>query len=201
MNKILYDALGLQPSATDAEIKKAYRVLSRKHHPDTGDGDRAKLAAVQEAYDTLADETKRKAYDEDGTVHNGTDMEAKATAAALQLVVKLASEMPDDSDFIAEAVRATKQKSSQLVAEQIQAMTGAERLEKRSTKIKCKQGENIVAQALRNQAAGLRQQANSYDEAIKLMALVLVVLERFEVTGLPKQPQTAASFFTIRQWQ
>ena len=57
-----YNALGVQKGATDEEIKKAYRKLAMKHHPDRG-GDQAEFQKIQEAYATLSDPQKRQQYD------------------------------------------------------------------------------------------------------------------------------------------
>ena len=62
-----YETLGVAEDAAAADIKKAYRKLARDHHPDRNQGDAAseeKFKAVQEAYDTLGDEAKRKQYDQ-----------------------------------------------------------------------------------------------------------------------------------------
>ena len=60
-----YAALGVSSAATLAEIKKAFRQQAGLHHPDrnTSEGAPARFRSVQEAYDTLADDTKRTAYD------------------------------------------------------------------------------------------------------------------------------------------
>src|SRR5579884_1009789 len=67
IEKDYYAALGVPKSATQAEIKKAYRKLARKHHPDANKGDaksEERFKEVSEAYDVLSDEKKRKEYDE-----------------------------------------------------------------------------------------------------------------------------------------
>jgi curved DNA-binding protein len=57
-----YQILGVNKNATEDEIKKAYRKLAMKHHPDRG-GDQAEFQKVQEAYATLSDPQKRSQYD------------------------------------------------------------------------------------------------------------------------------------------
>jgi curved DNA-binding protein len=57
-----YSVLGVPRGASEEEIKKAYRRLAAKHHPDKG-GDTAKFQEIQQAYDTLGDAGKRQQYD------------------------------------------------------------------------------------------------------------------------------------------
>lgn len=68
-----YDILGVSPTATQDEIKKAYRVLSLKHHPDKNQNDpnaQSKFQEVGEAYETLSDSSKRQQYDGQNEGHH-----------------------------------------------------------------------------------------------------------------------------------
>jgi molecular chaperone DnaJ len=67
-----YDVLGIDKNADDAAIKKAYRTLAKKYHPDvsTEDNAEAKFKEVQEAYEVLSDSQKRSQYDQFGHAAN-----------------------------------------------------------------------------------------------------------------------------------
>lgn len=64
--KDYYDALGVEPTAGEAEIKAAYRRLARKYHPDVSKeiGAEDRFKAINEAYEVLRDKEKRTAYDQ-----------------------------------------------------------------------------------------------------------------------------------------
>ena len=69
-----YDVLGVGKSADASEIKKAYRKLAMKYHPDKNPGDKEaeeKFKEINEAYEVLSDETKRRNYDQFG--HEGVN--------------------------------------------------------------------------------------------------------------------------------
>ncbi len=63
-----YKTLGVPRTASTDEIKKAFRKLARKYHPDAG-GSEAKFKEINEAYEVLSDDKKRKLYDQYGTAN------------------------------------------------------------------------------------------------------------------------------------
>ena len=81
--KDFYEALGVPKNASDDEIKKAYRKMAMKHHPDRNQGDKAaeaeaKFKEIKEAYEILSDAEKRAAYDQYG--HAGVDPNMRGAA-------------------------------------------------------------------------------------------------------------------------
>ena len=69
-----YDVLGVRKNASEADIKKAYRRLARKYHPDINPGDKKaeeKFKELQEAYNVVSDPEKRKIYDRVGFYREG----------------------------------------------------------------------------------------------------------------------------------
>ena len=73
-----YETLGVTESASDGEIKKAYRKLAMQYHPDRNSGKEKwaneKFKEINEAYGVLGDPQKRKQYDQFGTVGNVGDI-------------------------------------------------------------------------------------------------------------------------------
>lgn len=67
MSQDYYKILGVSKDASDDEIKKAYRKMAHKYHPDKKDGDEAKFKEINEAYQVLGDKQKRAQYDQFGS--------------------------------------------------------------------------------------------------------------------------------------
>src|SRR6266446_100218 len=83
--KDYYNILGVKKDAKADEIKKAYRRLARKHHPDVNPNDKVsedKFKEVQEAYDVLSDEKKRKVFDRFGYYSDHLDAASPFGAGA-----------------------------------------------------------------------------------------------------------------------
>ena len=83
-NKDYYGLLGIKKTATADEIRKAFRKLARKYHPDVNPGDKKaeeKFKEISEANDVLSDDKKRKIYDQLGFYSDNIDPAAAEAAA------------------------------------------------------------------------------------------------------------------------
>src|SRR6201988_40359 len=83
-NKDYYATLGVKKTATADDIRKAFRKLARKYHPDVNPGDKKaeeKFKEISEANDVLSDEKKRKIYDQLGFYSDNIDPAAAEAAA------------------------------------------------------------------------------------------------------------------------
>ena len=100
-----YDVLGINRNADEAMIKKAYRKLAKKYHPDTNAGNKAaeqKFKEVTEAYDVLGDPEKRSFMIGSGTVPL-TEVPRRTAAAHPAQVSAGLTGMEDTGNFISKA--------------------------------------------------------------------------------------------------
>ena len=103
-----YEVLGLQKGAGEEEIKKAFRQLAKKYHPDLNPGDKqaeAKFKEVNEAYEVLSDKEKRQRYDQFGFAGVDPSYGAGAPggaggAACMKLALADGDVAPEQVDYI-----------------------------------------------------------------------------------------------------
>ena len=80
MAKDYYNVLGVDRKATPDDIKKAFRKLAHKYHPDKGGTDESRFKEIIEAYSVLSDDKKRREYDAYGQAFPGREQPGAAGA-------------------------------------------------------------------------------------------------------------------------
>ena len=91
-----YEVLGVDKNADDAAIKKAYRVLAKKYHPDMNPGDKdaeQKFKEASEAYAVLSDPEKRRQYDQYGHAAFDVAQEVPVVSISMELILETFSEI------------------------------------------------------------------------------------------------------------
>lgn len=141
----LYETLGVAPEATADAIKKAYRSLVQKQHPDKG-GDPEKFRAIQKAYETLSDPEKRAEYDRTGEVPaNMTSILDEAMVLLSQAVdMYLQKTDPDITDMIQVVTEILNMDGNKVKAElkKMRDMVSKARRAARRTKVR--KGKDMV---------------------------------------------------------
>jgi molecular chaperone DnaJ len=94
----LYNVLGIVPNATDEEIKKVYRSLAMRFHPDRNDapGAKARFQSITKAYEILSDPAKRDEYNQSVNHRIIIDPEAEAYALWRSVFNLHGSDLPAD---------------------------------------------------------------------------------------------------------
>jgi DnaJ-class molecular chaperone len=108
MEQDFYAILGVDAKATRDEIKRAYQLMAKKHHPDKG-GDHDRMAMVVEAWECLQDPVRRAAYDKSGVnISNGSIQSEALDLVKKRLADALAAEALEFLNFAYESLSADR---------------------------------------------------------------------------------------------
>lgn len=183
MPEDLYAALNLPPDASEEDIRKAHRRLSRKHHPDIGDGDREKFDLVQRSAIVLRDPDKRKRYDETGETGETVDNTQAKIAEVLCESFRKAYETQDIDytdliDFVRKDIQTTIAVGGQHKKELSRSITKTEKALKR---LKFKgSGSDFLRTMLKDIIRDKKKAIASTDDALGIFKTALEVLVEYE---------------------
>lgn len=183
-----YEVLGVKPDASAAEIKAAYRRLSKQHHPDRPGGDHNKMTQLTLAYRILSDPEKRKRYDETGADDRPKDIEAEAQAMLMGGFEQHIEQGQSDDVLsemragLANAVITTKHK-----IQQAKKRIGV--LETKARRVKRKrQGFDAYAEVIKRKIQKERADIESGEHFLKVAEMCGALMDEYEcATSAPKQ--------------
>lgn len=148
-----YEVLGVSKGATKNEIKKAYRDLSKIHHPDKKGGDEEKFSAIAEAYEVLSDPEKRREYDETGTVKKKPNHLMYLSDMIHRLFIPMIHHFIKDDhvDIIKKFIKEMKSIKKGMLDAILEHQEKIDDLEKSLNKITVKSGENFIASMIQTE--------------------------------------------------
>ncbi|MBN9020207.1 MAG: DnaJ domain-containing protein [Rhizobiales bacterium] len=193
----LYVELGIEQSASAAEIDKAYRQRARKAHPDTGGSSEA-FHALSHAHAVLSDPERRKAYDETG--YEGELISENIAARAMERIHELVasvldSELPFEGVDLVAAIRDTLVKQKAEIASGVKKLERqAKRAEALATRFKKGSGDNFIRGLLERRAADTRQNAEKTRQEEAVFAKAIELLADYSFDHEKPAPRTAETF-------
>ena len=185
-----YEVLGLDKDATDEQIKKAYKRLSKKHHPDNG-GDNEKFLELDKAYKILKDPEQRAYYDKHGkTMESGNGFEEMARNYLVSKYLESCIESGENMIYN-NILDIAKKKMKADLGQLSEVMDGAKwamiHLIKQKRRVKPKTKSVFLVHALDPEIAKLRKNLQGGVHSERMIKRAIELADDFELLNLYKK--------------
>lgn len=202
--KNLYEILGIKKSASENDVKKAYRRKANQHHPDKG-GDSEKFKELVVAYNILRDPSKKKRYDDgeeaDNIHQEAASEEQQILSTVMTLFVSCVGLNDPDRTDIIEQVKINLQKNIGAIQKVINLNEGhIRKFESAKKRLKCKGTHNIFIDGANAQIANYHWEITQIKAQKKIGEGALKFLKDFsyhideEVLRVMSEPKSFFSF-------
>lgn len=162
----LYDLLGVDNKASESDIKKAYKVMAQRTHPDKQDGDIDQYLAIQEAYSVLSCPGRRIRYDQTGTIDTIPEHEIRL-ASLFGIII---DDELFESDIIDTAIEYINQSIRAINTDMPKIAAKRDAISRQVDRIKSKGSNNLFEAALKSRLAG-------FDTKMKWMEAELLIMD------------------------
>lgn len=177
--KTLYDELGVEPTATPQQVKKAYRRRAKKVHPDKSPAAVEEFLAVQKAYYILSDDRRRALYDRYGETAKTTPEDAAAKTLVNLLIQIVDQADATHCDCVAAARDAVERNRRQISKQKGDAEKAVKNFREAARRLTAKRSPDPVAAALEARAIELEGIAKAHDFQLDAMAETAKLLEGY----------------------
>ena len=185
-----YETLGVEPDATDDEIKRAHRKAAQQSHPDREGGDTNRFQEVTAAYRVLRNPERRAEYDRTGKVNDGPTHDL-----VTQKLVEMFNHIIDNNEFqcdiigkcrsmVASAIQHCQSEASKADAKYI-------KLNKQLDRVTAK-GDNLFRNLIESKMTVLQNQADHFNREREIMIRVREAIEEYQ----DNDPKSASSGVT-----
>lgn len=173
-----YETLGVEPTATEDEIRAAYRRLARKYHPDVStEPDReAMIRAINEARDVLLDAERRRAHDV-GADTTPDQKTVEATGMLVRYFNDAVNQMQPVVPFVATCIDLLKREAIASIDMNRQRQ---KKLYRRGRSVKCKGKNNLFEQVIDREKAAVVDQIAQAEQLIEVATLARQMLDDYE---------------------
>ena len=173
-----YEVLGVSKNATDAEIKKAYRTLSKSNHPDKM-GDASAQARINAAWDILSDPERKKRYDETGQT-SMTEFLSRVMALLNNAMNQIIEQVPDveTHDIIGSCkslIRSMRDQANNSIKNSNNSLMKSEKVLSRTKTKK----DQIIILFLQTRVNLIKTEIKQAEEQVEFFSKVLVLLEDY----------------------
>jgi curved DNA-binding protein CbpA len=177
-----YTILEISPQASDEEIKKKFRVLAQRYHPDRVGGNEEKFKQVNLAYSILSDPVRRKQFDTTGQYNVNPSLREEAVNNLARLLTYFINEIDPDLENLIVCMKNDIQREKNVITTQISVcITKITKLEKFLKKIKRKkEGENILKAFVASQISTQENNINSLNRNLEVGDKMLEILEDYQ---------------------
>ena len=177
-----YNILDLPNNASDEEIKKKFRILAQRYHPDRAGGDEEKFKQVNLAYAILSDPVRRKHFDSTGQYNVNPNLREEAINNLAGLLNHFINQIDPDLENLVVCMKNDIKREKVAVTNQISTCISAiTKLEKFLKKIKRKkEGENILKAFVASQISSQENNIKNLNRNLEVCDKMSEILEDYE---------------------